>query len=116
MYHQSHYHSTTHEALGVFSGSARIRFGISDKETSDNSGVEEDVKSGDVIVIPAGVAHRCVKEEDGFTMVGAYPKGAKQWDMNYGGENPGGGGVEQGVPMADPVLGKDGNGLLGIWK
>lgn len=114
MYHQSHYHSTTHEALGVFSGNARLRFGISDKESSENSGVEEELEAGDVIVIPAGVAHRCVKEADGFTMVGAYPKGAKQWDMNYGGENQDG--VEQSLPVADPLWGKDENGLLGIWK
>lgn len=115
MYHQSHYHSTTHEALGVFVGSARLRFGVSDKEASAGS-VEEDVKPGDVIVIPAGVAHRCVNEKGGFTMVGAYPRGSRQWDMNYGGEHPGGDGVERTVPAADPVWGEDENGLLGTWK
>ncbi|KAH0614739.1 uncharacterized protein H6S33_000375 [Morchella sextelata] len=115
MFHQSHYHSTTHEALGVFSGSARLRFGVSDKESA-SEGVEEDVKAGDVIIIPAGVAHRCISEKDGFMMVGAYPDGAKKWDMNYGGEHPGGDLVEKKVPEDDPVRGKDTDGLLGLWK
>ncbi|KAL8945494.1 MAG: hypothetical protein Q9183_008070, partial [Haloplaca sp. 2 TL-2023] len=47
---------------------------------------EPTVQQGDVIVVPAGVAHRLLEDiEGGFTMVGSYPKG-KNWDMCYGRE------------------------------
>ena len=67
------YHSTTHEGLAVFRGNALMRFGISINDNSDD-GIELTVKVGDVIVIPAGVAHCALKESGGFSMVGAYPE------------------------------------------
>jgi len=73
MYRESHYHSTTHEGLCVFRGRARLRFGISDDDSTADA-VELNVKVGDVIVIPAGVAHCAVTESGGFTMVGSYPE------------------------------------------
>ncbi|KAL7272799.1 hypothetical protein RUND412_004374 [Rhizina undulata] len=115
MYHQSHYHSTTHEALGITRGSARLRFGVSDSEASDERRVELDVDQGDVLVIPAGVAHRCLIERDGFNMVGAYPRGSRQWDLCYGGEHKAGKGIEDGVPETDPVVGREEGGLTGLW-
>jgi uncharacterized protein YjlB len=46
--------------------------------------VEETVTRGDVVVIPAGVAHRLLEDfKGGFQMVGCYPKGCS-WDMAYG--------------------------------
>lgn len=44
------------------------------------------VERGDVVVVPAGVAHRLMEEVGGkgFEMVGCYPKGGKAWDMCYG--------------------------------
>ena len=62
----SHYHSNTHEALGVFRGSARLQFGGDDSAIA----VQEEVKAGDVMVIPAGVGHKQLEGRDGFTMVG----------------------------------------------
>lgn len=59
-----------------------MRFGQSDKE--DSGGLLLDVKAGDVLVIPAGVAHRAMEDTNEFCMVGAYPKGAPSWDMKYG--------------------------------
>lgn len=50
-----------------------MRFGISINDNSDD-GIELTVKVGDVIVIPAGVAHCALKESGGFSMVGAYPE------------------------------------------
>ena len=98
-----HYHSTAHEALGVFAGSARLQFG-------GPQGVEVTAGAGDVIVIPAGVAHKCL-ESRGFRVVGAYPRG-QHFDMNRGepGERPA---AETNIarvplPAADPVLGADG--------
>src|SRR5437870_4884561 len=46
-----HYHSTSHEALGVFSGLATIQFG-------GPNGITQTIKAGDVVIIPAGVAHK----------------------------------------------------------
>ena len=82
MYSQSHFHSTSHEVLCVASGKARLCFG--GEENPER--VEAVLEKGDVIVVPAGVAHRLLKDVDGgFTMVGSYPRG-KNWDMCYGRE------------------------------
>jgi uncharacterized protein YjlB len=82
MYSTSHFHSTSHEVLVVANGRARLCFGHEDN--SDK--VEVVVEKGDVIVVPAGVAHRLLEdlgEGGSFEMVGAYPKGCN-WDMCYG--------------------------------
>ena len=48
--------------------------------------MEEIVGKGDVVVIPAGVAHRLLEDVGGgFEMVGCYPGGCS-WDMAYGEE------------------------------
>lgn len=54
----------------------------------ENEGrVEEEIKQGDVIIVPAGVGHRLLEDLDGqFKMVGSYPKGSN-WDMCYGAED-----------------------------
>ncbi|KIP05233.1 hypothetical protein PHLGIDRAFT_25184 [Phlebiopsis gigantea 11061_1 CR5-6] len=74
MYSQTHFHSTTHELLVVSSGNAKLLF------------VEERVKKGDVILIPAGVGHRLPERSDRFEMVDSYPAGADKWDICYGRE------------------------------
>lgn len=82
MYKTSHYHSTTHEILCVFSGRAKLLFGGEDNPEN----VEAVVGAGDVIVIPAGVAHRLLEDYGqggAFEMVGSYPEGC-EWDMCYG--------------------------------
>ncbi|KAF3041916.1 hypothetical protein E8E12_007106 [Didymella heteroderae] len=80
MYTTSHYHSTTHEILCIIRGRAILLFG-----GEQNPGrVEQEVKVGDVVVVPAGVAHRLLEDMDGgFEMLGSYPKGCN-WDMCYG--------------------------------
>jgi len=80
MYSQSHFHSTTHEVLCISQGRAKLCFG-----GEDNPGrVEPVVQRGDVMVLPAGVAHRLLQDLDGgFQMVGSYPVGF-DWDMCYG--------------------------------
>jgi uncharacterized protein YjlB len=71
-----HYHSNTHEVLGVYSGRAEVQFG-------GENGVVQEIREGDVIVIPAGVAHKNQESSRDFGIVGAYPRG-KDWDVNYG--------------------------------
>lgn len=79
MYSFSHFHSTSHEVLGIASGAAKLCFGC-----EENPGrVEVVVGRGDVVVVPAGVAHRLLEEvggEEGFEMVGCYPQGCG-WDV-----------------------------------
>lgn len=80
MYSTTHFHSTSHEVLCISNGSARLCFGGDDNEGR----VEPVVEEGDVIIVPAGVSHRLVRDREGdFEMVGSYPPGY-QWDMCYG--------------------------------
>lgn len=99
-----HYHAITHEVLGVTKGSARIQFG-------GPSGTAFLVERGDVIIIPAGVAHKAIDVYDDFTCIGAYPDG-RDYDMNYGKEEERERAIENinalSIPAADPVYGLDG--------
>lgn len=62
-----HFHSTAHEALGIFSGEVRVAFG-------GEKGICVEAAAGDVIVVPAGVSHRRVSSRT-LGVVGAYPEG-----------------------------------------
>ena len=65
-----HFHSTAHEALGVFRGRATALFG-------GESGIEVAVSAGDVVVIPAGVDHKAIEASADLGIVGAYPAGTR---------------------------------------
>ncbi len=105
-----HYHSNTHEVLGVYNGTATLQLG-------GEKGKKMEVSAGDVIVIPAGVGHKNLGSEN-FKIVGAYPNGKKQ-DMNYGkeGERPRTDKniADVPIPAADPLFGEKG-GLPKIWR
>lgn len=111
IYPYHHYHSTAHEVLGVSRGSATVRLG------GDNNGQTFSLQAGDVIVIPAGVAHKSLGSGSNFQVVGAYPIGQK-WDMNYGkpGERPQADHniAQLPLPKVDPVYGFDGP-LVEYW-
>jgi uncharacterized protein YjlB len=111
VYSFAHYHSSTHEILGVYCGSATLRLGGSD-------GRNIDVHSGDVIVIPAGVAHKRLDASPDFSVVGAYPDG-REWDLLRGepGERPKADKSIAALPIPDndPIYGADGP-LRQIWK
>lgn len=106
-----HYHSTAHETLGVVLGSARLMLG-------GPEGREFDVEPGDVIIIPAGVAHRRLDSSSDFLVVGCYPPG-QDWDLLRGqpGERPHADHniARVPVPKTDPVGGADGP-LIRHWR
>jgi uncharacterized protein YjlB len=111
VYSFSHYHSTSHEVLGVYSGDATLRLG-------GEHGKNVEVHPGDVIVIPAGVAHQNIGASDDFGVVGAYP-GGRHWDLLRGlpSERPKADHNIAALPMPenDPIYGAEG-ALLCIWK
>ncbi len=70
IYGHHHYHSTAHEVLGIARGSARVRLG------GDN-GATVELREGDVVVIPAGVAHKRESASADLLVIGSYPKGQR---------------------------------------
>ena len=62
-----HFHSSAHEVLGVARGEASVLFG-------GPSGTVVLVRAGDVVVVPAGVAHCNQGQSSDLLIVGAYPR------------------------------------------
>jgi uncharacterized protein YjlB len=112
IYDYEHYHSNTHEALGIFCGTADVHLG------GPENGVCIELVRGDVVIIPAGVAHRCVNSSADFCCVGAYPGGA-EYDILTGkaGERPASDERIHQVPFPgkDPVYGAN-EGLNVCWR
>jgi uncharacterized protein YjlB len=96
IYGHHHYHATTHEVLGIIDGRADVRFGGED-------GPVVSIAAGDVVIIPAGVAH--CREKGEVLAVGAYPDGHHP-DVNRGAPRQRIVGVAR--PPRDPMFGTDG--------
>ena len=107
---QHHYHSNTHEVLGVSAGECKVQLG-------GPNGLIFDVCNGDVVILPAGIAHRNLGCSKDFECIGGYPDGIEH-DMKYGkpGERPETDETIRKVkiPETDPVYGFDG-ALLTFW-
>lgn len=111
VYNYHHYHSITHEVLGIYAGTARLHLG-------GEEGEEVDVKADDIIIIPAGVGHKSIESSSDFGVVGAYPKGS-EYDLKIGKQSerpevlhniskvP--------IPDTDPLQGRE-EGIIKIWK
>jgi len=105
LYDFVHFHTRTHEVLGIARGRARVQFG-------GDKGRTMSVKAGDVIVLPAGTGHRRLSASDDLLVVGAYPSSGGPYDEPRPGE------VDHRIavrriarvarPACDPVYGRDG--------
>jgi uncharacterized protein YjlB len=106
-----HYHSTAHEALGVFSGWAKVQLGGPGNEPVL-------IEKGDLVVLPAGTAHKRIDSGGGFAVVGAYPDG-QRYDMNYGEaeemETARQNIASVSLPKKDPAFGEGGK-MFDSWK
>lgn len=76
IYTYHHYHSNTHEVMAVIRGCTMLQLG-------GDHGMTVKIEKGDVILIPAGVAHKNMGREKDVICIGGYPRG-KNYDMNYG--------------------------------
>jgi uncharacterized protein YjlB len=111
IYTSHHYHSISHEVIGVCRGETLLLLG-------GERGITLFIEEGDVLIIPAGIAHMNLGKEKDVICVGGYPDG-KDYDMNYGkkGERPA---TDENIasitlPQTDPVFGKKA-GIVKIWK
>ncbi|WP_312824747.1 cupin domain-containing protein [Epilithonimonas sp.] len=106
-----HYHSVSHEVLGVFQGTALLHMG-------DPNGEKLNVEAGDILIIPAGVGHKCISHSEDFTVVGAYPNGM-DYDLVKEEKSKHAQSVKNiqkvSFPSDDPLLGKTG-GIKKYWK
>jgi len=106
-----HYHSVTHEVMAVLKGETELVLG-------GDGGIHLKIKKGDVLIIPAGVAHKNLGDQNQVKCLLAYPEG-KNYDMKYGepGERPKTDNNIKLVPMPtyDPVFGAEG-ALFNFWK
>ncbi|KTC68236.1 Cupin domain protein [Legionella birminghamensis] len=111
VYDYHHYHSNTHETLVIYSGYCDVQFG------GDHGKIYQ-VSRGDVVIIPAGVAHKNTGSSPDFKCIGSYPFDL-DYDVCYGRaeEHPR---ADQniarvGLPACDPVFGNQA-GLFNYWK
>jgi uncharacterized protein YjlB len=106
-----HFHSTTHEVLGIVAGSATVALG-------GPQGERLDVGEGDVLILPAGTGHCNARSSADLLVVGAYPDGM-DWDLRRGdpAEHDEAVATIAAVPLprADPVEGEDGS-LTELWR
>ena len=106
-----HFHSTSHEALGVVAGEATLALG-------GPQGEEVRVAPGDVLVLPAGTGHKRVGASEDFLVVGAYPPGQEDYDLRRGDPAE----LDEArrnisrvaLPPGDPVAGESGP-LMDAW-
>ena len=106
-----HYHSTAHEVLGIAAGNARVRLG-------GEAGQTVELRAGNVVVIPAGVAHKREAASADLLVIGSYPRGQspdlRRVEPRADDEARGRIAVVP-LPAADPVTGQA-EPLLACWR
>jgi uncharacterized protein YjlB len=110
IYDYVHYHSQTHEVLGIARGTAKVQFG-------GNRGRTVTLKAGDVAILPAGTGHQKITASEDFLVVGAYPPSGT-YDLCTSSEDHARALKtisKVARPRKDPVFGGRGP-LLTLWK
>jgi uncharacterized protein YjlB len=111
VYAYVHYHSMTHEVMGIARGRATVRFG-------GDKGREIDLAGGDVVVLPAGTGHQRVKQSPDLMVIGAYPPNGK-FNLCRGSKDEHAKALlsipKVPQPATDPVFGPKGP-LLALWR
>lgn len=95
--------SNAHDVLGIAKGKVTLRIG-------GDRGAPVRLKAGDVIVLPAGVAHRRLSETH-VKVVGAYPRRQSHYDMKREGRKV----PRVALPAIDPLFGPEGL-LVKAWQ
>jgi uncharacterized protein YjlB len=106
-----HFHTRTHEVLGVARGRAKVEFGGA-------KGCAVELQAGDVAILPAGIGHRRLSCSTDLLVVGAYPANGAIDETRPGkvshdkavadvAKTP--------LPQQDPVFGANGP-LKTLWK
>ena len=111
IYPYAHYHSMIHEVMGIALGRATVRFG-------GEQGRDIELKPGDVVVLPAGTGHQCLKQTPTLVVIGAYPPRGKYnlcraTKAEHAKALPSIPKVPP--PAADPVFGSKGP-LIALWR
>ena len=112
MYGHHHDHRTAHEVLGIARGSARVRLG-------GENGATVELNTGDVVVIPAGVAHKRESASGDLLVIGSYPKGQRPdiCRADAASHDASAANVAKvALPDSDPVTGGDDGPLLDCWR
>jgi uncharacterized protein YjlB len=73
VYDYYHFHSTSHEALGMARGTITLQLG-------GVGGTVVKLNPGDVVVLPAGTSHTRLDCSSDSHMIGGYPEG-RDWDL-----------------------------------
>ena len=102
-----HFHSSAHEVLGVYSGEVTVLFG-------GDRGITVTATPGDVVVLPAGTAHKKISSRGALGIVGAYPEGQDP-DTCRPGKDHSQAIARVPLPGCDPVHGSRGP-LFQHWK
>ena len=111
IYPYPHYHSMIHEVMAVARGRATVRFG-------GKHGEDIEVASGDVVILPAGTGHQCLKQTPTLVVIGAYPASGT-YNLCRGSKSDHAKALvsvaQVPQPAADPVFGPHGP-LLALWR
>lgn len=101
-----HFHSTAHEALACTAGEVRVQLG-------GENGEMLTIRKGDVVLLPAGTAHKKLEATEEHVIVGAYPLNDSDYDFQYGDASDYEAIKESiqnvKIPDTDPVTGAPGN-------
>jgi uncharacterized protein YjlB len=106
-----HFHTATHEVLGIARGTVTVELGGA-------RGRRVSLEAGDVVILPAGTGHRRRRASQDLLVVGAYPATGRY-------DEPRPGEVDHGralaaiarvkLPRQDPVYGAEGP-LIEHWR